>query len=276
MKMIEAKRVKYNYTSQDSITLALNDVNIVIDKGSFVCIIGHNGSGKSTFAKLLNAFCLPTAGELTVAGLSTTLEENLYKIRRSCGMVFQNPDNQLVAGVVEDDVAFGPENIGLPPAQIRERVDFALKAVNMYDHLHASPSLLSGGQKQRIAIAGVLALNPDILVFDEPTAMLDPAGRREVMEVIHSLNKDEGKTVVLITHHMEEAVDCDRIIVMANGEVLMEGTPAEVFSRNEELAANRLSLPVAAQIFHKLNITGEMPLHLEDAAELICQLLQTT
>jgi energy-coupling factor transport system ATP-binding protein len=274
--IIETQNVKYNYTASEDINLALSDINIQIKKGEFVCIIGHNGSGKSTLAKLFNAFFLPTSGDVTVNEMNTKDEQHLFDIRKTCGMVFQNPDNQLVASLVEDDVAFGPENIGLPPEEIRKRVDFALDAVNMREFLSSTPNMLSGGQKQRVAIAGVLALKPDIIVFDEPTAMLDPAGRREVMNTIRSLNKNEGKTIILITHHMEEAAEADRVIVLSNGEVFLDGTPENVFSQTEKLKACKLLPPVAAQVYDRLKNygLGDAPLNIYELADKLCLLLK--
>jgi len=276
LMIIETQNVKYNYTTQEEIHLALLDINIKVKKGEFVCIIGHNGSGKSTLAKLFNAFFLPTSGEVIVNKMNTKDEQHTCDIRKTCGMVFQNPDNQLVASLVEDDVAFGPENIGLPPDEIRARVDFALQAVNMQDHLNSSPNMLSGGQKQRIAIAGVLALYPDIIVFDEPTAMLDPAGRAEVMNTILSLNKEEGKTIIFITHHMEEAAKADRVIVLYNGEVFMDDTPKNIFSHPEKLKTCKLLPPVAAQVYDKLKKydLGDVSLNINELADKLCPLLK--
>lgn len=274
--IIETQNVKYNYTTQEDINLALHGINIQIKKGEFVCIIGHNGSGKSTLAKLFNAFFLPTEGDVYVDEMNTKDEQRLFDIRKTCGMVFQNPDNQLVASIVEDDVAFGPENIGLPSEEIRKRVDFALDAVNMLSFAGSMPNMLSGGQKQRVAIAGVLALYPDIIVFDEPTAMLDPAGRQEVINTILSLNKDEGKTVILITHHMEEAAKADRVIVLNNGEVFLDDTPGNVFSKTKELEMCKLLPPVAAQVYDKLKKydLGDVPLDINELADKLCLLLK--
>lgn len=274
--IIETQNVKYNYTTPENINLALTDINIQIKKGEFVCIIGHNGSGKSTFAKLLNAFFLPTDGDVYIEQMNTKDEQHLFDIRKTCGMVFQNPDNQLVASLVEDDVAFGPENIGLPSEEIRKRVDFALDAVNMRDFAYSTPNMLSGGQKQRVAIAGVLALYPDIIVFDEPTAMLDPSGRREVMNTILSLNKNEGKTIVLITHHMEEAARADRVIVLNSGEVFLDDTPKNVFSQTEKLKTCKLLPPVAAQVYDKLKNydLGDVPRDINELADKLCPLLK--
>lgn len=236
--------------------VALNEINLSIAKGEFVAIIGANGSGKSTLAKHLNALLLPTSGSCRICGMDTRDPELLWQIRQSVGMVFQNPDNQIVAAVVEEDVAFGPENLGIPPREIRWRVDDALQSVGMLDYAAHAPHLLSGGQKQRIAIAGVLAMRPKCLVLDEPTAMLDPAGRSEVLATTHRLNKAEGITVVYITHFMDEAVTADRVVVMANGSVLDQGSPEQIFCQVERLKAIGLDVPVAAEISHRLRRHG--------------------
>lgn len=234
---------------------AINDVSFEIERGSFVAVIGRNGSGKSTLAKNINALLVPTGGVLWVNGYDTASDEFIWDIRRSAGMVFQNPDNQLVSSIVEDDVAFGPENLGIEPAEIRKRVDDALKAVNMYDFRKKGPHLLSGGQKQRVAIAGVVAMKPECIVLDEPTAMLDPKGRKEVMNIARSLNK-EGITVVLITHFMEEAARADRIIIMDRGEIVMQGTPREVFVRSGELRRINLDVPMSVELIDALRQRG--------------------
>lgn len=235
---------------------ALKDVTATIKKGSFTAIIGTNGSGKSTLARHLNALLIPTDGELYVEGMKTSDFSHIWDIRQKVGMVFQNPDNQLVAAIVEEDVAFGPENIGVPSEEIRKRVDDALEKVGMTACRTHSPAMLSGGQKQRIAIAGILAMKPDCIVLDEPTAMLDPKGRREVMDTIHGLNEKEGITIVLITHFMEEAVTADHVMVVEKGELRMEGTPKEVFSQAEKLTAWGLDVPVAADLAHGLRKKG--------------------
>ncbi len=235
---------------------ALKDVTATIKKGSFTAIIGTNGSGKSTLARHLNALLIPTDGELYVEGMKTSDFSHIWDIRQKVGMVFQNPDNQLVAAIVEEDVAFGPENIGVPSEEIRKRVDDALEKVGMTACRTYSPAMLSGGQKQRIAIAGILAMKPDCIVLDEPTAMLDPKGRREVMDTIHGLNEKEGITIVLITHFMEEAVTADHVMVVEKGELRMEGTPKEVFSQAEKLTAWGLDVPVAADLAHGLRKKG--------------------
>ena len=260
--IIETKSVRFSYTDAEGVApIVLDGVSLEIEKGSFVAILGHNGSGKSTMAKHLNAILLPTGGAVYVNGMDTREDDNLLDIRRTVGMVFQNPDNQIVANVVEEDVAFAPENLGVPPEEIRKRVDDALKAVNMYQFREHAPHLLSGGQKQRIAIAGVLAMAPSILVMDEPTAMLDPAGRREVMNTILELNREKGITIILITHHMDEAAMADRVIVMSGGVVAMEGKPEEVFSRVEEIRDLALLPPQTVDLLHRLRAAGyDLPL----------------
>ena len=235
---------------------ALDGVTLDIYPGSFVAVLGANGSGKSTLAKHLNAILLPTSGRVLVDGMDTASPENLIPIRRRVGMVFQNPDNQIVANVVEDDVAFAPENLGVEPAEIRRRVDDALNAVGMSAFAMHAPHLLSGGQKQRIAIAGVLAMRPQVLVLDEPTAMLDPRGRREVMDTVEALCREQGITVVLITHHMEEAARADRVVVMAKGRPVMDGTPRTIFPRVEELRSLQLDVPGATELVRGLNAAG--------------------
>ena len=234
----------------------LDGVTISIQRGEFVALLGHNGSGKSTMAKMFNAMLLPTEGKVFVDGMDTVDEAVLYEIRRRVGLVLQNPDNQLVASVVEEDVAFGPENLGIPPEEIRVRVDEALKAVVMYDFRLNAPYKLSGGQKQRIAIAGIIAMQPDCIVLDEPTAMLDPRGRSEVLETIHRLNEEKGITIVLITHYMDEAVQAGRVIVMDGGHVLMEGDPREVFSQVELLKKHQLDVPQATELTYRLQGMG--------------------
>lgn len=239
----------------------LDDISLEIEAGSFVAILGHNGSGKSTFAKHINALLTPTEGKLWVDGLDTGDPENLLNIRGKVGMVFQNPDNQIVASVVEEDVAFGPENLGVPPAEIRQRVDQALKMVGMYDLREHSPHLLSGGQKQRIAIAGVLAMELECIVLDEATAMLDPVGRREVLSAVHRLNREKGITVVLITHHMNEAEDADRVVVMDDGKVIMDGAPRQVFTQVERLRSMGLTVPDTVDLLDRLRKDGlDVPL----------------
>ena len=244
------------FTYGKSETPALKNINMTIAKGEFVAVLGHNGSGKSTLAKLINCILIPTEGKVFTAGMDTSDEANTFEIRRRAGMVFQNPDNQLVATVVEDDVAFAPENLGLPREEIRRRVDDALNAVNMYDHREYTPANLSGGQKQRVAIAGVLAMEPECLIMDEATSMLDPVGRREVTAIAHRLNEERGMTVVCVTHHMSEAVSADRVIVLKDGEILLDGTPREVFSQREKLAESGLIPPQPSQLADLLRGEG--------------------
>ena len=251
--MIEVNHLSHLYVDENGNDVrALDDVSLSIGRGEFVAIIGTNGSGKSTLAKHFNVLLQPTEGTVTVCGFNTLDDEHIWNIRQHVGMVFQNPDNQIVAAVVEEDVAFGPENLGVPSAEIRRRVDDALAAVNMTEYAEHGPHLLSGGQKQRIAIAGVLAMKPDCIVLDEPTAMLDPKGRLEVLETIHRLNKEEGITIVIITHFMEEAVTADRVVVMKNGVKLQEGTPREIFTQVDTLKDLGLDVPVAAEAASKL------------------------
>ena len=251
--MIEVNHLSHLYVDENGNDVrALDDVSLSIGRGEFMAIIGTNGSGKSTLAKHFNVLLQPTEGTVTVCGFNTLDDEHIWNIRQHVGMVFQNPDNQIVAAVVEEDVAFGPENLGVPSAEIRKRVDDALAAVNMTEYAEHGPHLLSGGQKQRIAIAGVLAMKPDCIVLDEPTAMLDPKGRLEVLETIHRLNKEEGITIVIITHFMEEAVTADRVVVMKNGVKLQEGTPREIFTQVDTLKDLGLDVPVAAEVASKL------------------------
>lgn len=251
--MIEVNHLSHLYVDENGNDVrALDDVSLSIGRGEFVAIIGTNGSGKSTLAKHFNVLLQPTEGTVTVCGFNTLDDEHIWNIRQHVGMVFQNPDNQIVAAVVEEDVAFGPENLGVPSAEIRKRVDDALAAVNMTEYAEHGPHLLSGGQKQRIAIAGVLAMKPDCIVLDEPTAMLDPKGRLEVLETIHRLNKEEGITIVIITHFMEEAVTADRVVVMKNGVKLQEGTPREIFTQVDKLKDLGLDVPVAAEVASKI------------------------
>lgn len=259
---------------------ALHELTLDIEEGAFTAILGHNGSGKSTLARHLNALLLPKGGSVTVFGMDTRQEELLFEIRSRVGMVFQNPDNQIVSNVVEEDVAFAPENLGIPSQEIRERVDEALKAVGMYEFRLHAPHLLSGGQRQRIAIAGVLAMRPRCVVFDEPTAMLDPRGRRDVMELIGKLRKEHGSTVVLITHHMDEAALADRVVVMSDGSVVMDGSPREVFTRVEELEALGLTVPDETKLLWNLRSAGlDLPLSalsVEECAEAIATYFNKT
>ena len=255
--MIQTEHMSHTYQDESgNVVYALDDVSLSIRKGEFVSIIGTNGSCKSTLAKHFNVLLTPSKGTVTVLGMDTKDPKHLWDIRQHVGMVFQNPDNQIVAAVVEEDVAFGPENLGVEPKEIRHRVDEALANVNMTDYALHSPGLLSGGQKQRIAIAGVLAMKPDCIVLDEPTAMLDPAGRQEVLDTVHRLNKEEGITIVYITHFMEEAVTSDRVVVMKNGKLLHDGTPREIFSQVPMLKELGLDVPVAAEVATKLRLDG--------------------
>lgn len=262
MEMIKARKLNFEYIRRDEednveeIVEALSGVDLDIEKGQFIAILGHNGSGKSTLAKHMNSLLVPTEGSLWVEGMDTSEEEKTWEIRQQVGMVFQNPDNQIVATVVEEDVAFALENMGIPPEEIRRRVDDALKAVGMYEFREHAPHKLSGGQKQRIAIAGVIAMMPRCVVLDEPTAMLDPRGRREVMEVVRELNGRYGITVVLITHHMDEAVQAGRVIVMHRGKVLMEGPPREIFTRVDALKKASLDVPQTIEVLYELNRAG--------------------
>ncbi len=279
MSIIEIRNLTYTYPvpeGQEEVR-ALKGVDLSIEKGSFTAILGHNGCGKSTLAKQMSAVLLPSGGEVLVDGMSTAEEQNVLPIRRRVGMVFQNPDNQIVANVVEEDVAFAPENLGVPTEEIRRRVDEALAAVGMEKFKLHAPHLLSGGQKQRIAIAGVLAMEPDVLVLDEVTAMLDPEGRREVLETVHRLNRERGMTVVLITHHMSEVEKADRVIVMEKGVIVMDGTPKEIFPRVEELRRLSLDVPGTVDLLYELRGRGwDVPLDalsIEECAEAICKSL---
>jgi energy-coupling factor transport system ATP-binding protein len=262
---------------ENDIRFALNGVDFTAQKGEFVCILGHNGSGKSTFAKHINALLIPQEGDVLVAGMNTRDEGLLWDIRRSAGMVFQNPDNQIVSSIVEEDVAFGPENLGVPQQEIVQRVHDALSSMEMLEFAKRSPHMLSGGQKQRVAIAGVLAMFSDIIVFDEPTAMLDPSGRAEVMDAIRDLNRKHGKTVVLITHYMDEAVDADRVYIMKDGAIIAEGTPRDVFQNVPVLKESGLVPPFAVRMYYELKESGvdlgECPLHPEELVEQLCRLL---
>ena len=275
--MIETKDLTYTYPAPEGETNppALRGVSVTIEKGSFTVVLGHNGSGKSTFAKHLNAVLLPCGGAVYVEGMDTRDERMLLEIRRRTGMVFQNPDNQIVANVVEEDVAFGPENLGVPTAEIRRRVDDALAAVGMEQFARHAPHLLSGGQKQRIAIAGILAMEPECIVLDEATAMLDPAGRREVIDTVRRLNRERGITVVLITHHMAEAESADRVIVMNDGQVAMDGAPHDVFAQVDRLHELGLAAPDTVELLHLLREAGmDVPLTgltVDECADTICR-----
>lgn len=273
--MITIENIEYSYDG--ALKKALDGVSLEIGEGEFVAIVGHNGSGKSTLAKMLNALLLPDEGSVSVFGMATSDEEKTLDIRKKVGIVFQNPDNQIVTTVVEEDVGFGPENLGVPTAEIIERVHNALDAVGMLDYAKHAPHMLSGGQKQRIAIAGVLAIDPDVLVFDEATAMLDPLGRKAVIEIASRLNKEKGKTVIMITQYMEEVTAADRVVVMCGGRIAMTGTPEEIFKRGNELRALRLDVPVMVELRDMLQAEGLIPendaLSVSEMAEVICQSL---
>lgn len=262
MGIIKTRGLVHDFIRRDeednveSITTALDHVDLNVEEGQFIAILGHNGSGKSTLAKHINALLSATEGTIWVDGMDVSKEENVIPVRKSAGMVFQNPDNQIIANIVEEDVAFGPENIGVPTDEIWERVDKSLQAVRMTKYRNHSPNKLSGGQKQRVAIAGVMAMEPKCIVFDEPTAMLDPNGRKDVLKAAHELNKTKGVTVLLITHYMEEVVDADYVYVMENGKIIMDGTPREIFSRVEELKAHRLDVPQMTLLAHELRQAG--------------------
>lgn len=276
--MIKSEDLVFKYVNAEEQTekVAINHVSMEVKKGEFLVILGHNGSGKSTMAKHMNALLLPSGGKMYVDGLDTSDIENLWEVRRRAGMVFQNPDNQLVATIVEEDVAFGPENLGVDPKDIRERVDDSLKAVGMYEYRKHAPHLLSGGQKQRIAIAGILAMRPKCIVLDEPTAMLDPSGRNEVMKTIKEVNKKFGITIILITHYMDEAAQADRIIVMDKGEKVMEGVPREIFSQVEKIKSIGLDVPQVTELAYELqkegvDISTEI-LNIDEMVNALCQL----
>lgn len=275
--IISVKDVRFEYISHEGVeTAALNGVSLEIAQGEFVVIIGHNGSGKSTLAKHMNALLKPSCGQVLVRGMDTREDVHLWDIRQQAGMVFQNPDNQLVATVVEEDVAFGPENLSVPPAEIRSRVDEALQSVGMAEFAKSPPHFLSGGQKQRIAIAGVIAMRPEIIILDEPTAMLDPSGRREVMDTIRRLNRDAGITVVHITHYMEEAIGADRVVVMDQGHLLLQGTPREIFHQIRVLKDIGLDVPQVVELADALRAEGieieGAPLSVEEMVDAICRL----
>lgn len=262
MDIIKAEHVVFDYIRKDengeieAVKRAVDDVSISIKKGDFTAILGHNGSGKSTLAKQLNAILMPSEGTIWVEEMETKDEAHLWDIRQTAGLVFQNPDNQLISNVVEEDVGFGPENLGIPCNEIWERVIYSLKAVGMYEFRKESPNRLSGGQKQRVAIAGILAMKPSCIILDEPTAMLDPKGRKEVLDALYELNRKEKVSVILITHYMEEVVDADHVVVMDKGKVVMEGTPRDIFKRVDELRAIRLSVPQVTELAHELRNSG--------------------
>lgn len=281
MGIIRAAKLGFDYFryeeegAEPEATRAIDDVNLDIQAGQFIAVLGHNGSGKSTLAKHINGLLVPTEGTLWVDNMDTSEEEDIWKIRQKAGMVFQNPDNQIIGSVVEEDVGFGPENIGVPTEEIWKRVDESLQATGMVAYRHHSPNKLSGGQKQRVAIAGVMAMRPECIVLDEPTAMLDPNGRKEVLKAVRELNEKEGVTVILITHYMEEVVFADHVFVMDQGHVVMQGTPREVFSRVEELKALRLDVPQVTHLAHELKQAGvEIPdgiLTIEELVDALCQ-----
>ena len=275
--MISIKNLsfKYDYEDENAIQI-LKNINLEIKEGEFVALLGHNGSGKSTLAKLINGLLIPGEGDVLVDGMNTKNEEKIWDIRRNAGMVFQNPDNQLVATIVEDEVAFGPENLGIEPAEIRKRVDKALEDVGMSDYKKNAPHLLSGGQKQRVAIAGILAMSPKYIILDEPTAMLDPSGRREVIDTLVKLNKEENKTIILITHYMAEAAISDRVVVMEDGNIVLSGKPREVFSQVEEIKKLGLDVPQVTELAHELKKDGieisTEVLNIQEMVKEICHL----
>ena len=281
MGIIRAAKLGFDYFryeeegKEPELTRAIDDVSLDIQAGQFIAVLGHNGSGKSTLAKHINGLLVPTEGTLWVDNMDTSEEEDIWKIRQKAGMVFQNPDNQIIGSVVEEDVGFGPENIGIPTEEIWKRVDDSLQATGMIAYRHHSPNKLSGGQKQRVAIAGVMAMRPECIVLDEPTAMLDPNGRKEVLKAVRELNEKEGVTVILITHYMEEVVFADHVFVMDQGRVVMQGTPREVFSRVEELKALRLDVPQVTLLAYELQQAGvEIPdgiLTIEELVDALCQ-----
>ncbi|WP_125153948.1 energy-coupling factor transporter ATPase [Clostridium rectalis] len=277
-KMIECRNVVYKYedSNENKLRFAVDNVSLDIYSGEFVVVLGRNGSGKSTIAKHMNALLIPAEGKVYVDEMDTSLPENTWNIRNKAGMVFQNPDNQIVATIVEEDVAFGPENLGIDPKEIRQRVDNSLKRVNMYEYRKHAPHLLSGGQKQRVAIAGVLAMRPDCIIFDEPTAMLDPSGRKEVVKTIKELNKKYGITIILITHYMEEAVEADRIVVMDSGKKIIEGSPRKIFSNVETMKKIGLDVPQVTELSYELQKEGidinSDILTIDEMVNALCQL----
>lgn len=277
--ILEVKNVTYEYTDEEKTFAAVKNLSLNIERGSFTVILGHNGSGKSTLAKMLNGLNKPTSGDVFADGINTKDEETEIEVKRKVGMVFQNPDNQIIASIVEEDVAFGPENLGIPPKEIEKRVDDALKAVDMWEFRKSTPHHLSGGQKQRIAIAGIIAMQPECLVLDEPTAMLDPKGRAEIISTLHRLNRDKGITVVLITHYMEEAENADRVIVMNDGEIIADDKPKVIFSDVERLKKVGLDVPQTAELLYNLKKNGfavdTHALSIKEAAEQIISALHS-
>ena len=280
MNLIEFRNVDFSYVVDDDeenqVTVdVLKNFNLTIEKGSFVAILGHNGSGKSTTAKLINGINIAQSGEVIVDGQKVEDDDTIFDIRRKVGMVFQNPDNQIVSSIVEEDVAFGVENLGVEPKEIRRRVDAALKTVGMYDYRLKAPNKLSGGQKQRVAVAGIIAMKPMCIVLDEPTAMLDPSGRQEVLSTIKKLNKEEGITIVLITHYMDEAVQADRVVVMDSGEIKLDDTPQNVFSKFDEVKALGLDVPQSTELVHRCNLSPEKTiLNTDECVDYIKSLLE--
>lgn len=280
MALIEFENVSFSYVTEDEnsneITIpVLENFNLKIEQGSFVAILGHNGSGKSTIAKLTNGIIFPSSGRVVVDGIETKDDESIFDVRCNVGMVFQNPDNQIVSSIVEEDVAFGVENLGIPSEECRRRVDEALKTVGMYDYRLKAPSKLSGGQKQRVAVAGIIAMKPKCIVLDEPTAMLDPSGRKEVIDTIMKLNKEEGITIVLITHYMDEAVKADRVVVVDNGVVKLDGTPRDVFSDVDKIKSLQLDAPQSTQLVKDLNLKSDNTiLNAQECAELLYKTLK--
>lgn len=280
MKLIEFDNVSFSYSIDEEENTAskievLKNLSFDIEKGSFVAVLGHNGSGKSTIAKLINGILVPQSGTVTVNGITTENENDVFEIRKNVGMVFQNPDNQIVASIVEEDVAFGVENLGIPSAEIRARVDEALKTVGMYEFREKAPHKLSGGQKQRVAVAGIIAMKPQCIVLDEPTAMLDPSGRKEVIETVKKLNREENITIVLITHYMDEAVEADRVIVVDSGEIKMDDTPKNVFARVDEVKALGLDVPQSTELIYRLGLeTDNTILNADACVEFIKRSLE--
>lgn len=275
MSLIEFKNVSFDYVTTDEngnkkVVPVVRDFNLKVEKGSFLAVLGHNGSGKSTIAKLINGINIPQSGSVVVDGIEVKDDETVFEVRRRVGMVFQNPDNQIVASVVEEDVAFGVENLGIEPDECRRRVDEALKTVGMYEFREKAPSKLSGGQKQRVAVAGIIAMKPECIVLDEPTAMLDPSGRKEVIDTILKLNREEGITIVLITHYMDEAVKADRVVVVDDGEIKLDGTPREVFSNVDLIKSFKLDAPQSTQLVAELGIDAKKTvLNALECAELL-------
>lgn len=284
MNLIEFKNVDFSYladegddssNSSDKKVKVLENLNLTIEKGTFVAVLGHNGSGKSTIAKLTNGILFADKGQVIVDGQVVQDDDSIFDIRKKVGMVFQNPDNQIVSSIVEEDVAFGVENLGIPSDECRRRVDDALKTVGMYEYREKSPSKLSGGQKQRVAVAGIIAMKPDCIVLDEPTAMLDPSGRREVIETVKKLNREEGITIVLITHYMDEAVQADRVIVVDDGKIKMDDTPQNVFSRVDEVKSLGLDVPQSTELIHRLGLnSGEAILNSDECVKFLKTMLE--